>query len=100
MLAGAAAINGPINFGLDSSANDTYTCAIPGIYKYTTGMIVFAKMNTANSLVCTLNVNGLGAKSILKRVSTAMASNDILANMFCMLVYDGTNFIILNPVVN
>ena len=98
-----AALNTKMNiwYAADAQANDSYVITLsPVPTSYTTGMMVVFKAQTANTTGCTINVNGLGAKNILKRVSTTPATGDILANMFCWLVYDGTSFIILNPVVN
>lgn len=87
--------------GLDAGANDSYVVTLsPVPTSLTTGMIVIFRANTANTTGCTINVNGLGVTNIVKRVSTTPATGDILAQMFCMLVYNGTNFVILNPVVN
>jgi len=97
------ALNTKMNiwFAADAQANDSYVITLsPAPASYTTGMMIVFKANTANTTGCTINVNGLGAKTIVKRVSTTPATGDILANMFCWLVYDGTNFVILNPVVN
>lgn len=90
-----------IYFGIDAQSNDNYVItASPVPPAYTTGMVVIFKAKTANTTGCAINVNGLGSKTIVKRVSTTMATGDILAGMFCMLVYDGVNFVIMNPVVN
>ena len=90
-----------IYFGADAGANDSYVItASPIPSAYTTGMMIVFKAATANTTGCTINVNGLGVKTIVKRVSTTPATGDILQNMFCWLVYDGTNFVLLNPVVN
>lgn len=90
-----------IHFGLDAGANDSYTItASPAPAAYTQGMVVMFRANTQNTTGCSINVNGLGVKTIVKRVSTTPATGDILAQMFCWLIYDGTNFVILNPVVN
>lgn len=92
---------GAFNVGIDAGANDSYTVTLsPAPTSYTNGMIVIFRANTANTTACSINVNGLGVKSIVKRVSTTPATGDILALMWCMLIYDGTNFVILNPVVN
>jgi len=90
--------NGAINYAVDSEANDTYVITlIPTISALYTGMQITFKANTANTGAASLNVNGLGAKTIVKGVSTALSNNDILANMFCLVVYDGTNFVLMNP---
>jgi hypothetical protein len=104
-LTGAEAITnktmGAFNVGIDAGANDSYTITLsPAPAAYTTGMIVIFRANTQNTTGCSINVNSLGAKNIVKRVNTTPATADILALMWCMLIYDGTNFIILNPVVN
>lgn len=87
--------------GTDAGANDSYVVTLsPVPPSLTAGMIVIFRANTANTTGCTINVNGLGVVNILKRVSTTPATGDILSQMWCMLVYNGTNFILLNPVVN
>lgn len=48
----------------------------------------------------TINISALGAKTIVKRAATALAANDIVVSMPMWLFYDGTNMILLNPVVN
>jgi len=88
-------------YAADAQASDSYVITLSPIpASYTTGMMIVFKANTANTTGCTINVNGLGVKDITKRVSTALSTGDILQNMLCWLVYDGTRFIILNPVVN
>ncbi len=89
------------NFGADAGANDSYVITLsPAPAAYTTGMIVVFKANTVNTGAASINVNSLGAKTIVKRVSTALANGDIPALSFNILVYDGTNFKLLNPVIN
>ena len=67
---------------------------------YSIGMMVMFRAGINNTGTASLNINGLGAKTIVKRQNTVLANNDILTNMICLLVYDGTNFILINPVVN
>ena len=52
--------------------------------------------NTSNATGVTLNVKGLGAKSITKRGSTALASGDILSGQIAEVIYDGTRFQLIN----
>ena len=86
------------NYAADAGANDTYVITLsPAITAYETGQVIFFKANTANTGAASLNVNGLGAITIVKAVSTTLANNDILASMFCMVVYNGTNFVLMNP---
>ena len=101
LMGGAITVNGPFNYSADGGASDTYVVTpSPAITAYATGMMISFLANTGNTGACTVNVNGLGAKAIRKRLNTVLATGDILAGMTCLLIYDGTNFIIMNPVVN
>ena len=102
-LAGGGTITvcSSINYAADAQASDTYVITLdPALTAYVTGQQVIFKANTANTGAASININGLGAKTIVKRVNTTLANSDILAGMFCHIVYDGTNFVLLNPVVN
>lgn len=89
------------NYAADAGSNDTYVISLnPSPGSYTTGMIIFFKANTVNTGAASINVNSLGAKTIVKRVNTTLANGDIPALALCMIIYDGTNFVLLNPVVN
>lgn len=92
---------GAFNAALDAGANDSYVITLsPAPAAYTTGMIIIFRANTVNTGAASINVNGLGVRTIVKRVNTVLANADIPALQWCMLVYDGTNFVLLNPVVN
>ena len=45
----------------------------------------------------TLNINSIGAKAITKNGTTALTANDILINSAITVIYDGTQFQLLNP---
>ena len=95
---GSITIKSAVNYAADNEASDTYVITLaPAITAYTTGMHVTFKANTANTGAASININGLGAKTIVKAVSTALSNNDILAGMFCLLIYNGTNFVLMNP---
>lgn len=82
-------------FGADAGANDTYVVTLaPTPAAYVTGEHYRFKANTANTGACTVNFNGLGAKTIKKAaggITTDLADNDIRAGQWVDLVYDGTN---------
>lgn len=50
---------------------------------------------TSNTGASTLNVNGLGAKALIKDVNTPLVAGDILAGQIVTAIYDGTNFQII-----
>lgn len=93
-----ASPNTVANYGVDAGSTDTYVATLtPVPTAYVTGRVYVLKANTANTGAATVNFNGLGAKTIVKAVSTTLANNDILALMLCYMVYDGTNMVLLNP---
>ena len=55
---------------------------------------IVAATNTSS---VTLNINSIGAKSITKNGTTALTANDILINSVVEVIYDGTQFQLLNP---
>jgi len=48
----------------------------------------------------TLNINSIGAKAITKNGTTALTANDILINSAIQVIYDGTQFQLVNPAIN
>lgn len=87
-------------YAADSGSNDTYVITLsPVPTSYTAGMVVHFKANTINTGAATLNVNSLGAKTIVKGVNTTLADGDIKAGQFCTVIYDGTNFVLQNNAI-
>lgn len=86
-------------YAADAGATDAYAITLsPVPASYTTGMVVYFTANTVNTGAATLNVNGLGAKTIVKGVNTTLADGDIATGQFVTVIYDGTNFVLQNPV--
>lgn len=81
-------------FAVDGSGSSTaYTATLsPVPTSLTNGMVVRVKIGLANTTTTpTLNVNSLGAKTIVKGVNTALVASDIGAGMYCTFIYDSTN---------
>ena len=88
-------------YAADAGANDSYVITLSPIpAAYFTGMQITFKANTVNTGAASINVNGLGVKTIVKRVNTVLANGDIPALRLCVVIYDGTNFVLQNPIVN
>lgn len=84
-------------YAADSGSTDAYAITLsPVPSAYVTGMVVMFKANTTNTGAATLDVNGLGAKTIKKSVSSDLSDSDILSGQIVEVVYDGTNFQIQN----
>ena len=85
------------SYSADTGAANAYAVSIaPTPTSYTAGLEVTFKATNANTGASTINVNGLGVKSIKKDVSIALAADDIIASKVVSLVYDGTNFQLIN----
>jgi hypothetical protein len=78
---------------LTVSGTDTITATVsPSLTAYAAGqMFAFVAANT-NTGAVTINISGLGAKSITKNGTTALSAGDITANYLFVVVYDGTQF--------
>ncbi len=87
-----------LNFGVDSGSTDDYAITLsPAITSYTRGMQLTFIANTANTGVCTVNVNSLGAKSLKMKTNQDPTDNYIVFNTVVVAVYDGTNFQMIQP---
>lgn len=77
-----------------ASGTDTYICdyKMPTIKGLQTGMRLRVKFTNSNTGICTLNLNGFGAKTIKKAVSTDLSAGDIVAGGVYEFIYDGTNW--------
>jgi hypothetical protein len=80
------------------TGTDTITATMaPAITAYAAGQTFRIKQAAgANTGATTLNLNGLGAKAITKRGTTALAAGDIPASTMFEVAYDGTQFQLLN----
>ena len=82
-----------------TGAVNTYAITLsPAPTSYQAGQKFTFKANLANTGTATLNVNGLGAKTIKKLGnSTNLVANDILLNQEVEVIYDGTDFQMVSP---
>ncbi len=76
----------------DTGAADAYVIApSPAITAYAVGQKFTFKAANANTGTSTINVNGLGAKTIKINVTEDLPAGAILQDQIVELVYDGTN---------
>ncbi len=76
-----------------ASGTDTLTLTLdPGIASYTTGLRASFKAAANNTGTATININGLGAKTIKKNGGADdLGADDIVAGGIYEISYDGTN---------
>jgi hypothetical protein len=89
-------------YAADSGAADVLVAVLPSCPSaYTTGMFIKIKPNHANATTTpTLNICGLGAKTITKLGTAALAANDLITSAIATFIYDGTNMELMNPQTN
>ena len=74
------------------AANALVVTLTPAPTSLSPGFEVRVKIAANNTGATTINVNGLGAKSLLRPTGTALQSGDIKAGSVVSLTYDGTSF--------
>lgn len=88
------------SYASSATGNDTYVITLsPVPTSLVNGMTIRFKPDTANTGPATLNVNSLGALSIVTGLSTALSTGDILANQVVEVVYNSTGTVwqLVNP---
>jgi len=85
--------------GSVAGANVIAGTMTPAITAYTNGMRVLFLPANANTGAATLNLNSVGAQSITKNGTTALAAGDLVDGVWADVVYDNanTNWILQNP---
>jgi hypothetical protein len=89
-------ISGGITFGGAGNAYTATNDAVGAWSAYGAGLLIALKANHTNSGAATINVDGLGAKSIVTADGGALIAGDIVSGGIYMLAYDGTNMQVLN----
>jgi len=96
----SAAINNALtysNYAVDTGLADNYAITISGqVTTYAAGLSFQFKAANTNTGASTLNVNAQGTQSIVRTDGSALAAGDILANAIVAVMYDGTNFQLMN----
>jgi hypothetical protein len=95
MINGNRVITGTFNAATTTGSGNAYVLTLdPAITAYTTNQCFTFKANFTNTAAATLNVNGVGARTLKKYVSTIvtdLAANDITNGQIVSVCYDGTN---------
>ena len=76
-----------------TGSSNAYVVSLnPSLGSLSTGLVIYMKANFANTNSATVNVDGLGAKTIKKMDGSNLLEGDIPLNAIANLVYDGSNF--------
>jgi hypothetical protein len=80
-------------YATDTGIANAYVITLnPAPTAYVAGQSFKFKATNANTGTSTLNVNGLGAKTIKKNSNVNLVAGNILAGQIVTAVYDGSNF--------
>ena len=82
---------GGLEYGIAAGTN-TYTVTIAGVTGYVDGDTYAIKFTNGNDADSTININGLGAVTMVKQSTIQVTGGDIKAGQELILIYDGTNF--------
>lgn len=84
-----------IPYGIAAGSANAYTVTLnPAMASYVEGVAVAVKINVSNTGASTININGLGAKSIRDAKGNTLTAGKLLANSIYTLRYNGSNFIL------
>ena len=87
----AALLGGLFNYAVDTGLANAYVITLgSAITSYTDGMTLRFKATNANTSGSTINVNGLGLRSILRPDGTALSPSDIFAGQINQISYSST----------
>lgn len=89
-------------YGASSGGTDSYAITLTTPFTaYNAGMMINFKADVSNTGAATINVDGKGAKDLKKMTATgkaALETGDVIAGGIYIGIYDGTDFILTNPV--
>src|ERR1051325_10781459 len=105
LISGDRVIVGSLNFcNTTGSSANAYTCNLsPAISLYRLGTRYTFLANAANTGSATLNLNGVGAKTLKKLVggvTTNLTAGDIQPSQMVEVIYDGTNMQMVSQLGN
>src|SRR5690606_12550844 len=80
------------------SANTYAVTLNAGYSSYFNGMLFRCRIPANNTGPATMNVNGIGARNIVRRDGGDLAANMLVAGSTYTFYYNGTNFIALDAV--
>ena len=84
-----------VPYGVATGSANTYTVTLDPIpVSYVDGMAIAVKINVNNTGTSTINVNGLGAKTIKKPNGNDVSAGNLKASSIYSMRYNGTNFIL------
>lgn len=79
------------------SANAYILSPAPSLLSYAAGVTYNIEVNANNTGPSTINISNLGTKNLVIGPNTPLIANNLTTGIIYNIVYDGTNFQVLNP---
>ena len=98
-IASSGAASGGLKHGIATGTN-TYAVTITGVAAYTDGDAYAIRFTNGNDADSTININGLGVKTLIKEANIQVTGGDIVSGQELIIIYDGTNFQCVNVAPN
>ena len=83
-----------------ATGTNTYAVTITGVTAYTDGDAYAIRFTNGNDADSTININGLGVKTLVKEANIQVTGGDIVSGQELIIIYDGTNFQCVNVAPN
>jgi hypothetical protein len=80
------------------SANAYIATPAPAIVVYEPGTTLNVQINVTNTGASTIDVSGLGTKSLVLSPNIALAGGELLTDVIYQITYDGTNFQVIGVI--
>lgn len=89
---------GVSEYAVTTGSANTYVLApAPAIVSYTAGTSFTVNINATNTGPSTINVSSLGTQALVVAPNYPLAGGELISGNIYRIVYDGTNFQVLNP---
>lgn len=83
-----------------ATGTNTYAVTITGVTSYTDGDAYAIRFTNGNDADSTIDINGLGVKTLVKEANIQVTGGDIVSGQELIIIYDGTNFQCVNVAPN
>lgn len=98
LVSGVNALGTFNNYLVDSGSVNALavTVSSPQTVSYSAGLFLQVTVANTNTGACTINVNSLGAISIINQSGSALVAGQLIAGAIALLQYNGSSFLLLN----
>ena len=86
-----------VHYGVDTGVTNAMVATVqPGIDGLRPGLFCLIAASHTNTGPVTINIQGLGVKSIVRASGASLSAGDIVVGAIAEMAFDGTNFELLN----